>query len=102
MVPRPLHETIQGRPATAIRIPVALCGAPAVKTKILSAQEKGAWMQAPNRGLTERSGEVFLLDILSHRMSEIGMLQQLGFSLDRSSGQKHPFSRKWGGLLRSP
>jgi len=30
-----------------------------------------------DRGLTERSGEVFLLDILSHRMSAIGMLQQL-------------------------
>src|SRR5207245_8678784 len=30
-----------------------------------------AVMQAPIRGLTERSGEVFSLDILSHRMSEI-------------------------------
>jgi hypothetical protein len=29
-----------------------------------------------DRGLTERSGEVFLLDILSHRMSEIAMFQQ--------------------------
>src|SRR5450631_2009537 len=28
-------------------------------------------MQAPIRGLTERNGEVFLLDILSHRMSVI-------------------------------
>src|SRR4030095_3813351 len=39
-------------------------------------------MQAPNRGLTESSGEVFLLDILSHRilshrMSVMGMLRQL-------------------------
>jgi hypothetical protein len=42
------------------------------KTKILSAKKNGAWMQAPNRGLTERSGEAFLLDILSHRMSEMG------------------------------
>ena len=30
-----------------------------------------AVMQAPIRGLTERSGEVFSLDILSHRMSVI-------------------------------
>ena len=30
-----------------------------------------------DRGLTERSGEVFLLDILSHRMSEMAMFQQL-------------------------
>jgi hypothetical protein len=34
------------------------------------------WMQAPNRGLTERSGEVFLRDIpshsiLSHWISEV-------------------------------
>ena len=40
-------------------------------------EEEGAWMQAPNRGLTERSGEVFLLDILSHRMSAMAMLRQL-------------------------
>ena len=69
-------KPIQDRPATAIRIPVALCGTAAVKTTILSAKKKGAWMQAPNRGLTERSGEVFLLDILSHRMSEMGILRQ--------------------------
>jgi len=30
-----------------------------------------------NRGLTERSGEVFLLDILSHRMSVIAIYRQL-------------------------
>jgi hypothetical protein len=29
-----------------------------------------------NRGLTERSGEVFLLDIHSHRMSAMGILRQ--------------------------
>ena len=32
-------------------------------------------MQAPIE-VTERSGEVFLLDILSHRMSEMAMLRQ--------------------------
>jgi hypothetical protein len=41
-----------------------------------SPEEEGAWMQAPIRGLTERSGEVFLLDILSHRMSEIEIFRQ--------------------------
>ena len=42
--------------------------APGVRTKILSTKKKG--LDASNdRGLTERSGEVFLLDILSHRMS---------------------------------
>ena len=29
-----------------------------------------------DRGLTERNGEVFFLDILSHRMSAMAMLQQ--------------------------
>jgi hypothetical protein len=41
MVSGPLHETTQARPATAIRIPVVLCGAPGVKTKILSTKKKG-------------------------------------------------------------
>jgi len=45
-----------------------------VKPKILSTKKKG--LDASNdRGLTERSGEVFSLDILSHRMSEIAILQ---------------------------
>src|ERR1700736_2044987 len=30
-----------------------------------------------DRGLTERSGEVFVLDILSHRMSVIAIFRQL-------------------------
>jgi hypothetical protein len=39
-----------------------------VKPKILSTKKKG--LDASNdRGLTERSGEVFSLDILSHRRS---------------------------------
>jgi hypothetical protein len=33
-------------------------------------------MQAPIE-VTERSGEVFLLDILSHRISDMGIFQQL-------------------------
>jgi len=71
MVSGPRHETTQGRPATAIRIPGALCGAPSVKIKILSTKKKGL-DASTDRGLTESSGEVFLLDLLSHRMSEIG------------------------------
>ncbi|MGA9498140.1 MAG: hypothetical protein WBV41_19925, partial [Terriglobales bacterium] len=34
-------------------------------------EKEGAWMQTPVRGFTERSGEVFSLDILSHGMSAI-------------------------------
>jgi hypothetical protein len=34
-------------------------------------------MQAPNWDPTEGSGQVFLLDILSHRMSANAILQQL-------------------------
>ena len=36
-----------------------------------SHEEEGAWMQAPISRSHGRSGEVFLLDILSHRMSVI-------------------------------
>jgi hypothetical protein len=71
MVSETLHETTQGRPATAIRIPVILCGAPGVKVKILSTKRKGPGCKHRFEVLTERTGEVFLLDILSHRMSVI-------------------------------
>ena len=74
MVSGPLHETTHGRPATAIRIPVVLCGAPAVEPKP-SPRRRGL-DASTDRGLTERSGEVFLLDILSHGMSEMTMFQQ--------------------------
>jgi hypothetical protein len=70
MVSGPLHETTPGRPATAIRIPVVLCGASGVKTKILSTKKKGPGCKHRSRSHGE-SGEVFLLDILSHRMSVI-------------------------------
>src|SRR5580698_3651946 len=36
-----------------------------------SPRRRRAWMQVTAQGLTERSGEVFFLDILSHRMSAI-------------------------------
>jgi len=36
MVSGPLHETTHGRTATAIPVPVVLCDAPGVKTKIFS------------------------------------------------------------------
>ena len=69
MVSGPRHETSQGKPATAIRIPAVLCGAPGVKTKTLSTNKEGL-DASPIPCLTEMSGEVFLLDFLSHRMSD--------------------------------
>jgi hypothetical protein len=76
MVSEPLHETTPGRPATAIRIPVVLCGAPGVRTKTLSTKKKGPGCKPPSRPHGERVGEVFLLDILSHRMSVIAWFRQ--------------------------
>src|SRR5580700_8741541 len=75
MVSEPRHETTQGRPAKAIRIPGVLCDDPGVKTKILSTKNKrpGCKYRSSSHG---ESAEVFLLDILSHRMSVIRMLQQ--------------------------
>jgi len=49
---------------------------PALKPK--SSPRRGRGLDASNdRGLPEGSGEVFFLDILSHRMSEMAMFQQL-------------------------
>jgi hypothetical protein len=50
--------------------------APGVRTKSLSTKRRGL-DASTDRGLTERSGEVFLLDILSHRTSVTGMLCQV-------------------------
>ena len=41
-------------------------------------------MQVTDRGLPESGGEVFFLDILSHRMSVMAMLRQL------TGGNVHP------------
>src|SRR5207245_4129404 len=75
IVSEPQHETTQGRPATTIRIPVVLCAAPGVKTKILSTKKKGPGCKHRSRSHGE-SGEVFSLDILSHRMSDMGIYHQ--------------------------
>src|SRR5947208_16433381 len=75
MVSGQRHETTQRRSATAIHIPVALCDAPGVKTKILSTK-KGPGCKHRSRSHGE-SGEVFLLDTLSHRMSETAIFRQL-------------------------
>ena len=40
-------------------------------------EEEGAWMQAPIEASRRGVGEVFSLDILSHRMSEMAIFQQL-------------------------
>src|ERR1700757_1783594 len=50
--------------------------APGVRTKSLSTKRRGLDART-DRGLTERSGEGFLLDILSQRMSELAQLQHL-------------------------
>jgi len=91
MVSGPLHETTQGRPATAIHI-CRTVSALGVKPKILSTKKKG--LDASNdRGLTERSGEVFSLDILSHRMSEMGIFRQLisTFRPEAHKAEHRPF-----------
>src|SRR5580765_8817972 len=75
MVSEPRHETTQGRPAKAIRIPGVLCDAPGVKTKILSTKNKRPGCKQRSRSHGE-SAEVFLLDILSHRMSVMAKLRQ--------------------------
>jgi hypothetical protein len=48
---------------------------PKCETKILSTKRQ-AWMQAPIEVFTESSGEVFLLDILSHRMSANAVIRR--------------------------
>ena len=68
---KPLKEDQQPRSTS-----VVLCCALGVKPKILSTKKKGLDV-SNHRGLTERSGEVFSLDILSHRMSEIAISRQI-------------------------
>ena len=50
--------------------------------------EEGGRDASTHRGLTERSGEVFLLDILSHRMSEMAIFRQLRHLLRRPEGNR--------------
>ena len=60
MVSGPLHETTQGRPATAIGIPVVFCGAPDVKTKILSTNKEGPGCKHRSRSHEEEWRSVFV------------------------------------------
>jgi hypothetical protein len=46
------------------------------KTRILSNKKKTGLDASYHTGLTERTGEAFFLDILSHRMSAIGIFRQ--------------------------
>jgi hypothetical protein len=69
-------------PPRITRIPGLLCGAPGVKTKILSTKKKGPGCKRRSRSHGER-GEVFSLDILSHRMSVMEIFHQQ--SLDQTS-----------------
>ena len=86
-------KPLQGGPATAIRIPVVLCGAPSVKTKTLSTKKKGPGCST-DRGLTESSGEVFSLDILSHRMSVIACYQEMSLKCMKATNETAPKRRK--------
>ncbi len=70
-------ETAHERPTTGNPIPVVLCSAPSVRTETLSTKKQGLDANT-DRGLTERIAEVFVLDILSHGMSDMAMLRQLG------------------------
>jgi len=54
-------------------------------------------MQAPIEGLTERSGEVFSLDILSHRMSVIAIFHQLGSGVPVNRSQNLHCLIDWTG-----
>jgi len=53
----------------------------ALKPKSSPRMKKGL-DASTDRGLTESSGEVFLLDILSHRISAIACLQQQSIVLE--------------------
>jgi len=65
-------KSLKGDQQLRFIIPVALCDAPGVKTKILSTKKKRPGCKHRSRSHGE-SGEVFLLDTLSHRMSAIAM-----------------------------
>src|SRR6202140_2114815 len=57
---------------------------------------------SPDRDLTERSGEVFLLDILSHRMSAMACLQQLTYAKEYNiadGGTNAAKSSGWSGSI---
>src|ERR1700688_4246728 len=92
MVSRPRHETTQGRPATTILIPVVLCGAPGVKTKILSTKKKGPGCKHRSRSHGE-SAEVFFLDILSHRMSAMVLVSTVILTSAKIRAGKNGHSR---------
>src|SRR5437870_10009445 len=98
MVSGQRHETTQRRSATAIHIPVALCDAPGVKTKILSTK-KGPGCKHRSRSHGE-SGEVFLLDTLSHRMCEMSRFghQSYFFRSSKASLDTSAFSRQYATL----
>src|SRR5438045_2104823 len=63
----------------------------ALKPKSLSTKNKGL-DASTHRGLTESSGEVFLLDILSHRMGVIAIFHQLRISFSRFPSTPNAFA----------
>ena len=69
---KPLKEDQQLR-SVSLLYSVAL---QALKPKSSPRRRRGL-DASTDRGLTERSGEVFLLDILSHRMSDMAIFQSI-------------------------
>ena len=69
MVSRPLHETTQYGKATDIAIAAKLYGYRKCENQNPLRQEGRPGCKHHPGNRTERSGEVFLLDIISHRMS---------------------------------
>jgi len=57
-VSAPLYETIQGKAATSIRIPVVFCGALGALKAKSSPRTRSGLDASTAEGLTEKSGEV--------------------------------------------
>ena len=68
-------------------------GAPGGKSKILSTKKKRVLDASTDPGLTERGGEVSLLDILSHRMSVNAFHEKAGQCQQRFSFSCFSLSR---------
>jgi len=70
-------EPLSGDHPLGLASPLNYAAIQSAKTNTPSTKEDRAWMPVTAQGLLERSGEVFFLDILFHRMSEIACFQQL-------------------------
>src|SRR5579864_8906367 len=79
--------------------------APALKQKPSPLIRRRAWMQAPIEASHGEEWRVFLLDILSHRMSVTAILRQLSARMARQEGflwiRDTAAFRSWVGYLWS-